>query len=370
MRLNPLERRLRPRSLEIGSRRGRGALASKDGVVKPISAYRAKLYCLIFSLAALYNIAFGLWACLWPRAFFTSLAMAPPNYPGLWQCLGMVVGLYGVLYASAALRLEAARLIIAVGLTGKILGPIGLCLTIQSGEWPLRTFSLVAFNDLIWWLPFVLFLLEGTHIGARLRAAAPWFCLLTNAAAALVMWLLLREGTEAIAAITSRAAYIAEHAAAWRTGWGIWMLAGLSLVAFYAWWGAWLPSSRLAIAAFLVASVGLACDFFAESLFIGWLPKRIESIAPVGSLLTGGAANACYTAAGVMLTLGSPFLRGPLRAGAWVLWASGFALTICTLAGSVTGMIISTAALMTLLCLWVAAFGWQQRCSEENWSHI
>ena len=76
MRLNPLERRLRPRSLEIGSRRGRGALASKDGVVKPISAYRAKLYCLIFSLAALYNIAFGLWACLWPRAFFTSLAMA------------------------------------------------------------------------------------------------------------------------------------------------------------------------------------------------------------------------------------------------------------------------------------------------------
>ena len=106
--------------------------------MKPISAYRAKLYRLIFALAAIYNIAFGLWACLWPRAFFTSLAMAPPNYPGLWQCLGMVVGLYGVLYASAARHLEGARLIIAVGLAGKILGPIGLCLTIHSGEWPLR----------------------------------------------------------------------------------------------------------------------------------------------------------------------------------------------------------------------------------------
>jgi hypothetical protein len=141
-----------------------------------ISAYRAKLYRLIFALAAIYNIAFGLWACLWPRAFFTSLEMAPPNYPGLWQCLGMVVGFYGVLYASAAWRLDRAKLIIAIGLAGKILGPIGLIMTIHSGEWPLRALSLVVCNDLIWWLPFTLFLLEGTRSAERLRAAAPWLC--------------------------------------------------------------------------------------------------------------------------------------------------------------------------------------------------
>jgi hypothetical protein len=29
-----------------------------------ISQYRAKLYRLVFSLAAIYNFAFGLWACL------------------------------------------------------------------------------------------------------------------------------------------------------------------------------------------------------------------------------------------------------------------------------------------------------------------
>jgi len=149
-----------------------------------ISAYRAKLYRLIFTLA-IYNIAFGLWACLWPRAFFTSLEMVPPNYPGLWQCLGMVVGLYGMLYASAAWSLHQAKLIIGVGLAGKILGPIGLCLTIHSGEWPLRTFSLIVFNDLIWWLPFTVFLLEGTRFGEHLRAAAPWACAVANLAAAL-----------------------------------------------------------------------------------------------------------------------------------------------------------------------------------------
>ena len=331
-----------------------------------ISAYRAKLYRVIFTLAAIYNIAFGLWACLWPRAFFDSLEMAPPNYPGLWQCLGMVVGLYGVLYASAACRLDRAKLIIAVGLAGKILGPIGLCLTIHSGEWPLRTISLIVFNDLVWWLPFTLFLIEGTRPAEIIRAAAPWACVVANIAAALAMWLLLRAGTEAVPGIEARAAYIASHSMTWRIGWGIWMLAGLSLVAFYAWWGGWLPSSRLALAAFLFSIAGLACDLFAESLFIGWLPYRIEAIAPLASLLTGGVANACYTVAGATLTLGSPFLRGPLRTWAWTIWVSGLALTIATLASSAPGMMIATVVLMTLLCPWVAVFGWKLTPNEQN----
>jgi steroid 5-alpha reductase family enzyme len=44
---------------------------------------------------------------------------------------------------------------------------------------------------------------------------------------------------------------------------------------------------------------------------------------------------------------------------AWTIWASGFALTIFTISGFVAGMVISTAALMTLFCPWVAAFGWK-----------
>jgi hypothetical protein len=274
-----------------------------------ISAYRANLYRLIFALAAIYNIVFGLWACFWPRAFFTSLEMALPNYPGLWQCLGMVVGLYGVLYASAARRLGQAKLIIAVGLAGKILGPIGLWMTIQSGEWPLRSFSLVVFNDLIWWLPFTLFLLEGTRCAERVRAAGPWVCFAANTAAALALWLFLRGGTEAVPGLATRVAYIAGHPAEWRVGWGIWMLAGLSLVAFYAWWGAWLPSSRLAISAFLVAAVGLGCDLFAESLFIGWLPNRNQRPVRVadrwgGYLLYRGGVHARHSLCGTAPRLG------------------------------------------------------------------
>jgi hypothetical protein len=131
--------------------------------------YREKLYRLVFGLAAIYNFAFGLWACLWPRSFFDSVEIASPNYPALWSCLGMVIGLYGILYAYAAYRIDRAAPIISVGLAGKILGPIGWLMVINSGEWPLRTFTLIVFNDLIWWLPFGLFLLDETRSGKWLR---------------------------------------------------------------------------------------------------------------------------------------------------------------------------------------------------------
>jgi small multidrug resistance pump len=138
------------------------------------------IYRLIFSLAALYNIAFGIWACIWPGALFAMLEMAAPNYPSLWQCLGMVVGLYGILYAYAAIRLERAKLIIVIGRAGKILGPIGMFIAFQSGEWPLRAVTLIVFNDFVWWLPFTVFLLDGTRMGERLRASAPYSCATLN----------------------------------------------------------------------------------------------------------------------------------------------------------------------------------------------
>jgi hypothetical protein len=54
------------------------------------------------------------------------------------------------------------------------------------------------------------------------------------------------------------------------------------------------------------------------------------------------------------------------RIWAWAIWTSGIALTVCTVIGSVTGMVISTTALMLLLCPWVAVFGWklQHECHQ------
>ena len=114
-------------------------------------------YRIAFTAAGAYNLALGAWAVLVPRAFFDLFALEQPRYPAIWQTLGMVLGLYGLLYLYAAYRLDRAAPIIAVGLLGKVCGPIGWVVTVSSGELPLRTFPLIALDDLVWWIPFGLF---------------------------------------------------------------------------------------------------------------------------------------------------------------------------------------------------------------------
>src|SRR4029450_7513610 len=118
-----------------------------------------RFYRILFGLAALYNLAFGLWAGLFPLHFFDLFQMDPPRYPSLWSCVGMVVGVYAPAYAYAAYKPEKGDVFIAVGLLGKILGPIGWILAVKRGEFPARTFPLILSNDLIWWLPFLYYLL-------------------------------------------------------------------------------------------------------------------------------------------------------------------------------------------------------------------
>src|SRR6266545_3628775 len=83
------------------------------------------------------------------------------NYPQIFACLGMVVGLYGVIYLEVARVPERGWLLAAVGLVGKVLGPIGLLRLIWSGSWQASTIVLSLTNDLIWWFPFALYLYDS-----------------------------------------------------------------------------------------------------------------------------------------------------------------------------------------------------------------
>ena len=58
----------------------------------------------------------------------------------------MVVGLYGIIYFEVARVPERGWLLAAVGLTGKVLGPIGLFGLIWSGTWPRATIVLSLTN--------------------------------------------------------------------------------------------------------------------------------------------------------------------------------------------------------------------------------
>jgi hypothetical protein len=109
--------------------------------------------------AGIYNVAFGVWAAVWPKALFRWAGMTVPNLPELWQCVGMIVGVYGVGYWIAARDPFTHWPIVLVGLLGKVLGPIGYVQALTKGTFTLKAGLVNVTNDLVWWLPFSLILL-------------------------------------------------------------------------------------------------------------------------------------------------------------------------------------------------------------------
>lgn len=122
---------------------------------------RRRLHRAIFLAAGLYNIGWGLYAAIDPQWLFRYARMPLQNHPQIFACLGMVIGLYGVLYLEVARAPERGWLPAAVGLTGKVLGPLGLLPLIASGAWPMATAVLCVTNDLVWWIPFGLYLYDA-----------------------------------------------------------------------------------------------------------------------------------------------------------------------------------------------------------------
>jgi len=73
---------------------------------------------------------------------------------GLVACYALL----GILYLDVARVPERGWLIAAVGLSGKILGPLGLFWQIWHDSWPASTLVLCITNDFVWWIPFALYL--------------------------------------------------------------------------------------------------------------------------------------------------------------------------------------------------------------------
>ena len=119
----------------------------------------------VFILAGLYNISWGLYSAYDPQWLFRFSGLPPLNHPQVFACLAMVVGLYGIVYFEVARVPERGWLLAAVGLLGKILGPIGLAKLIIDGVWPRSTIVLCLTNDFIWWIPFAIYLVDSW----------PWF---------------------------------------------------------------------------------------------------------------------------------------------------------------------------------------------------
>lgn len=111
--------------------------------------------------AGLYNLAWGVLVIAWPHLLFDLTGATRTNYPEIWQCVGMIVGVYGIGYVIAAEDSRTHWPIVLVGLLGKVFGPIGFAFALMRGTFP-PLFSLTTVtNDLIWWIPFALILRDA-----------------------------------------------------------------------------------------------------------------------------------------------------------------------------------------------------------------
>ena len=120
-----------------------------------------KAYRAVFRTAGEYNILWGIYAIVDPQWFFRLIGLRQSNTPQIFATLGMVLGLYGILYLDVARRPTQGWMVAAVALTGKILGPLGLAWLILTGTWLPDTVILVLTNDLIWWIPFAWYLRDA-----------------------------------------------------------------------------------------------------------------------------------------------------------------------------------------------------------------
>lgn len=118
-------------------------------------------------LAGLYNLAWGALVVIQPGWPFDWLKIDRPNYPEIWQCVGMIVGVYGIGYLIAAKDAARHWPIVLVGFLGKFFGPIGFLFS----DLPLGWLVILGFNDLPWWIPFIGILLYAFSENQRPRAS-------------------------------------------------------------------------------------------------------------------------------------------------------------------------------------------------------
>jgi len=139
----------------------KGGTLTRQRYIEPISPSWMKWMLIA---AGAYNLAFGVFAVVFPSAMFKLIEIEPPKYPELWQCIGMIVGVYGIGYIIAASAPARHWPIVLVGFLGKLFGPIGMAWAVYQGKLPANFGLANVTNDLIWLIPFAIVLIHARRL--------------------------------------------------------------------------------------------------------------------------------------------------------------------------------------------------------------
>jgi hypothetical protein len=251
---------------------------------------------------------------------------------------------------------------------------MGWVWAVWCGEIPPRTFTVILFNDLIWWYPFAAYLLRRSqHRRTFIALLAISFHL-----AASTLLLVAKDGTEAQSDIQHRMEFIHNSTPIWTTCWFLWTAASLGLFAFFVVWanhlrerGASLSLLAIAIA---VCGVGLMFDLASEAISITKVANSTHSLSSFQrwsstALAYGaGVGNGLYCIAGILMSVISwqyGFQRSLLSIHAALVWLCGLALTASLIADQYWMMAFLGAALMVLFIPWATITGFQMRIAPS-----
>ena len=131
-----------------------------------LSDVQLRFYRRVFLAATAYNVVWGTLVILFPLAPFRWAQLPPPNYPEMWQCIGMFVLVYAPGYAYLAADPLRYAPFALVGLLGKGCGPIGWIWMYANDRIPFASGLVTLTNDVIW-LPFFIPFVWATLIRPR-----------------------------------------------------------------------------------------------------------------------------------------------------------------------------------------------------------
>jgi peroxiredoxin len=108
--------------------------------------------------AGVLSLGWGIAAVAAPSYFFERAALPLPNYPQLWQCIGVFVAIFGVGTIIASTNPLRHWPIVLMGLATKVIIPAGAVYAWINDAIPSRLVVAILANDLIWWAPLSMLL--------------------------------------------------------------------------------------------------------------------------------------------------------------------------------------------------------------------
>ena len=112
--------------------------------------------------AGIYNLVWGILSVALPTLQLDILGIPTSDIVViLWQCIGMIVGVYGIAYIIAATDPKTHWPVVLVGLLGKVFGVMGMIFYILNGTIPVEFGITCCLNDLFWIPAFASILRKG-----------------------------------------------------------------------------------------------------------------------------------------------------------------------------------------------------------------